>query len=166
MRIVVLCISALALAACSGERTPLRDLRSFDRSPEEFGVLPSQPLDVDGALALETLPEPTPGGANRTDLNPRDDAVVALGGNPARRAGSPDQSLIAAATRFGRDPDIRETLAREDEAYRDFNRLFTLSIIRQDNYSRIYEDQQLDPYAELRRFEARGVETPAAPPRE
>ncbi len=154
----------LALGACSSDRdVTLRDLRTFDRTPEEFGVLPSKPLDVENALALSALPEPTPGGVNRTDLTPQADAITALGGNPAAR-GRGDSALVAAASRAGIDPAIRETLAAEDLDLRKRKSRFTWSIVPRDNYAQAYANQRLDPYLWLQQYRARGVQTPSAPP--
>jgi hypothetical protein len=73
----------LALAGCSKDGTPeLMNLRSSTSGPDEFGILPPKPLAMPEDVAV--LPEPTPGGTNLTDQNPRADAIVALGGTPGR----------------------------------------------------------------------------------
>jgi hypothetical protein len=160
-------LAAFGLAACSAERdVTLRDLRTFDRSPEEFGVLPAAELDVEGALALAALPEPTPGGTNRTDLQPEADAIRALGGNPAATDRGGDGALLAAAGRFGTDPAIRETLAAEDLELRRRRSRFTWQIVPEDNYARAYSNQRLNPFFWVRRYREAGVRTPSAPPQQ
>lgn len=155
----------VSLAACAGGDRGLRDLRSNGGGPDEFRV---QPM---GALILPddtvNLPTPTPGAANRADPTPNADAVGVLGGNanalipngvPAR-----DGALVNAASRNGVDPAIRQTLATEDEAFR--NRQSRFGWLRgRDRYFQAYSRQALDAYAELTRFRNAGVATPSAPP--
>ncbi len=157
---------ALVLSAC-GRRddTPnLLNIRANTDGPDEFLVLPSQPLEMPETFA--ELPAPTPGGTNRTDRNPRSEAIAALGGNPAvlNRRGR-DGALVARTTRFGVDPQIRGRLAAADLEFRRDNdgrlleRLFNVNV-----YYRAYEGQSLDQHRELDRFRRAGVWTPSAPP--
>lgn len=155
------------LAACGDRDVGLRDLRSFDRSPEEFGVVPNRPLEFPETTAL---PPPTPGAANRTDLNPKADAVSALGGNPAATVAfgtaipAQDAAIVSTASRFGRDADIRAQLAREDLAFRQRKSLFTFSIVPRDDYAAAYRTQALDAYRWLEVYRRAGARTPTAPP--
>ena len=132
------------------------------RGPDEFSVLPTEPLEIPEDLS--SLPTPSPGGPNRTDPDPEADAIAALGGN-IDRAQSGSQSLMSHATRFGVEADIRETLAAEDLAFRERNdgrileRMFNVNV-----YHRAYAPLSLDQYAELDRLRRLGVRTPAAPP--
>ncbi len=152
------------LAACSGDRG-LRDLRSNGGGPDEFWVLPMQPLII--PTDAMTLPTPTPGGANRTDPTPNADAVAVLGGN--RNALIPngipasDGALVTAASRNGVDPTIRQTLAREDAAFRNGQTRFGF-LRGRNRYFTAYARQALDAYAELQRFRNAGIATPSAPP--
>jgi len=153
----------VALTACGEPRDPqLMNIRSQTRSPDEFAVLPVKPLELPEDMA--TLPEPTPGGQNRTDPTPEADAVAALGGNVAR-ARPGDSGLLSHATRFGAAPDIRQQLAAEDLEYRRRNdgrlleRWFNVNV-----YFKAYEPMSLDRYAELERWRRAGVRTVAAPP--
>ncbi len=170
MRAARLCLGFLAigvLAACGDRDIGLRDLRSFDRSPEEFGVVPNRPLELPETT---TLPPPTPGAANRTDLNPKADAVAALGGNPgatvARGTAIPaqDAGLVSNASRFGRDAGIRAQLAQEDLAFRQRKSLFTFSLVPRDEYDAAYRAQTLDAYRWLQVYRRAGARTPTAPP--
>lgn len=159
-----ICIAALlTLAACAGDRG-LRDLTTTSAGPDEFRVMPMNPLQ---APVDATLPTPTPGQANRADPTPTADAVAVLGGNPnaliPNGAPTSDGALINAAGRNGVDPAIRQTLASEDAAFR--NRQTRLGWLRgRDRYFRAYARQALDAYAELQRFRDAGIATPSVPP--
>jgi hypothetical protein len=167
-RAVIAIATMVTLAACGGDGKPqLMNLRSSGQGPDEFGIVPPRPLEMPENLA--ELPEPTPGGYNRTDRNPEAEAVAALGGNPSAAGGIPsgDAALYAHAARFGVDGAIRSTLAAEDlEWRRDHNgrpleRLFNVNV-----YYKAYRKQRLDQQAELARWRKLGVRTSSAPPRQ
>lgn len=163
---LILCIGVmLSLAACAGGDRGLRDLRASSGGPDEFRVLPVNPLIMPSDV--NNLPAPTPGGTNRTDPTPRADAVEVLGGNPNALIpnGVPagDSALVTAAGRGGVDPAIRQTLASEDAAFRTRQSRFGFFRGR-DRYFQAYARQALDAYAELQRFRNAGVATPSAPP--
>lgn len=157
--------AVLALSGCGSQGTPeLMNIRSKE-GPDEFGILPPKPLEMPQSLA--DLPEPTPGGANRTDPTPEADAIVALGGRPGAAGGIPaaDGALFAQAGRFGLDGAIRQTLAAEDLDWRRTNdgrlleRVFNVNV-----YYKAYAPMSLDQGAELAYWRSRGVRTPSAPP--
>ena len=81
-------LALVALTACGTRQdtadrdTGLRQLRNASGAPEEFSIVPVKPLQAPDSLT--ELPEPTPGGSNRTDQTPLKDAVAALGGSPSR----------------------------------------------------------------------------------
>lgn len=163
---VIAVATMVTLAACGGKGDPqLMNLRS-GQGPDEFAIVPPKPLEMPESLS--ELPEPTPGGFNRTDQNPEADAAVALGGKPSAAGGIPsgDAALYAHAARFGVDGGIRSTLASEDLQWRrDKNgrvleRLFNVNV-----YYKAYRKQRLDQQAELARWRALGVRTSSAPPR-
>ena len=111
-------IAVLGLGACADKG--LRALQHTGNGPDEFLVTPSKPLEAPKDYSF--LPAPTPGGANRVDQYPNQDAVAAVGGNPARldpNAPIPgsDAALVTAASRNGVDPNVRETLAETDAKY-------------------------------------------------
>ncbi|WP_254696825.1 DUF3035 domain-containing protein [Octadecabacter sp. SW4] len=168
MRAMIFATAAvLTLSACAGGDRGLRDLRSSSGGPDEFTVLPVGPLALPDSLS--TLPAPTPGGANLTDPNPGGDAIVALGGreSAARAGGIPaaDSALVARAGRYGTDPNIRATLAAEDQTLRNRRaRAGFLGLGGRDRYFQAYAAQALDAYSELTRFRNLGVATPTAPP--
>ena len=157
----------LTLAACgNGDKVPsLMNIRSATAGPDEFGIIPPKPLEMPEDIAA--LPEPTPGGPNRTDRDPQAEAVAALGGNLGQRDGvnTAHSGLYAYAARYGVTAGIRETLAAEDLEYRRQNdgrlleRLFNVNV-----YFKAYEAQSLDQQAELWRWRRAGVATPSAPP--
>lgn len=155
----------LLLAACGGQ-TGLHTLGSNDEGPDEFGVLPTAPLQMPADLSH--LPAPTPGAANLVDPNPNAAAIAALGGRPsaARAGGVPasDAALIGAASRFGVSAGIRATLAAEDRARRAGGGRIA-GLFGGDRYFALYARERLNAYAELERLRALGVATPTAPPR-
>jgi hypothetical protein len=152
----------IALVACGSGDPQLMNIRNTEAGPDEFAVLPTNPIVI--PQDLRSLPTPTPGGTNRTDPDPEADAIRALGGNP-ERATRQAGDLVTYAARFGVSPDIRSVLAGEDLEYRRQNngrlleRLFGTTV-----YFRAYRAQSLDRYAELERLRRAGVRTPAAPP--
>jgi Protein of unknown function (DUF3035) len=165
-RAIIAVATMITLAACGGKGDPqLMNLRSGP-GPDEFAIVPPKPLELPENLA--ELPDPTPGGFNRTDQNPEADAAIALGGNPSAAGGIPagDAALYAHAGRFGLDGGIRATLAAEDLEFRRDNngrvleRLFNVNV-----YYKAYRKQRLDQQAELARWRAVGVRNPSAPPR-
>ncbi len=165
----------VALAACGrlagDEKKPpqLMHIKSSTRSPDEFTVLPTKPLQMPEEVV--TLPEPTPGGANITDPTPAADAVAALGGNPKllERTGvaAGNGGLVSYAARLGTASGIRDVLADEDLEYRRkhdgrlLERLANVTV-----YYRAYRPMSLDQYAELERWRAAGARNVGAPPEE
>jgi len=161
---VVFGTGLMALAACSAGNPSLMNIRNDEAGPDEFSVLPTEPIEIPTDLA--SLPQPTPGGVNRVDPNPQGDAIAALGGNEdrARRAAG---DIVSYASRYGVSGDIRGVLAAEDREFRDRNqgrileRIFGVNV-----YYSAYRDVSLDQYSELERLRRAGVRTPSAPPQE
>jgi hypothetical protein len=147
---VAVLVLAGALAGCAGNRTPhLMNLRSGN-TPDEFAILPNKPLQM--PKDMSALPAPTPGGSNLADPTPAADAVAALGGKPSalHRQAIPagDSALVAAASRHGVAPDIRQVLAAADLKFR-----------------RNHNGKLLDRlFGHTVYWRARGVATPSAPP--
>jgi Protein of unknown function (DUF3035) len=164
-RAIIAFATMLTLAACGGDGTPnLMNLRS-GQGPDEFAIVPPEPLEMPESLT--ELPEPTPGASNRTDAQPLDDAVVALGGKPSSAGGIPagDSALYSHAARFGVEAGIRATLAGEDlEWRRDHKGRILERIFNVNVYYKAYLKYRLDQQAELQRWRALGVRTPSAPP--
>ena len=168
----MLLISVLALAACSGTPEGVTQLRSFKNSsdgPEEFAILPGKELQQPESYA--SLPTPTPGGGNRTDQTPNADAVAALGGSRATLAQqgvpSDEGQLVAHATRNGVQPDIRQTLAQEDQNFRERKQRFTkIRLFHVDRYYQAYGDESLNGRGTAWQWRTAGAETPTSPPAE
>lgn len=165
-RAIIAIATMVTLAACGDKGAPqLMNLRA-GQGPDEFAIVPPKALDMPENLS--DLPEPTPGGANRTDRNPEAEAIAALGGKVSAAGGIPsaDAALYAQAARFGVDGGIRATLASEDLEWRRDNngrileRLFNVNV-----YYKAYRKQRLDQQAELARWRALGLRTSSAPPR-
>ena len=159
----------LGLSACGGSDQPnLMNLRSSGNGPDEFAILPAKPLQM--PPDLKALPAPTPGGSNITDATPMGDAVAALGGNAgqlsAQGIGASDGGLVNYASRYGRDPGIRQRTAQEDVEWRSRNGRRVLEVLARSNvYYRAYEPMTLDSWTEQERWRPTGVLLPAAPPR-
>jgi hypothetical protein len=160
--IAIAAAAAATLAGCARQEPRLFNIRAQDRTPDEFAILPTRPLEQPPSYAA--LPPPTPGGVNRTDPQPEAEAIAALGGD-ARRGVAADGALVAAVTRYGSDGDIRGTLAAEDLAFRRardgrlLERLLNVNV-----YFRAYRPFALDQHRELERLRRAGLRTVAAPP--
>lgn len=157
-------LALLGLLSACGSDPDLLVLTKNEPGPDEFAIVPNRPLEQPRNLA--ELPPPTPGGTNRSDVDPFGDAVRALGGRPGgESAPVRGQALIAHTTRFGVAPGIRAQLAAEDRAFRERNRGRLLErLFSNTTYFGAYERQSLDQYGELDRLRAAGIRTPAAPP--
>lgn len=160
-------IAVFALTACGrSDRAPqLMNIRANTGGPDEFAILPPKALELPEDLAA--LPEPTPGGVNRTDRDPEAEAVAALGGEIRPASGIPagDGALVTAASRFGVKRDIRDVLATEDLAWRRANNgRFLERVLNVNVYYKAYADMSLDQHAELWRWRRAGARTPSAPP--
>lgn len=167
---LVAIIGMVGLASCAAvdRDKPLRDLRTGGVQPEEFAVLPNKPLVQ--PQSYSDLPPPTPGAGNRTDQTPKADAVAALGGNPdrlvARGNGVPasDTALINRASRYGRDPGVRQELAAADAKFRRTKSIFNWSVVPRDDYNAAYRRETLDAYRWLNLYRRAGAKTPTPPP--
>lgn len=161
----------LGLAACGNKDkdVQLRKIKHEGNGPDEFSIIPGKPLEAPESFAQ--LPAPTPGGANRTDQNPRGDGIAALGGNPGALVASGiatvDSALVNHTGRFGATPGIRQTLRQEDQqTRRRHGKVNILNIGPNDDYTNAYRRQWLDSYAEYERLRRNGVTVPSAPPPE
>lgn len=163
-RVAAVLTAVLLVSACSNkEEVPrLMRLTASGDGPDEFSILPTKPLQMPDDLSV--LPEPQRGGRNLVDQDPLADAVVALGGRPG--SGSGDAALVTAASRHGVDPNVRASLAEEDEAFRKKNSPRLLErLFGRSSYHRVYADQAGSPHDELERWRAAQAKTPSAPPK-
>ncbi|MEL6681209.1 MAG: DUF3035 domain-containing protein [Pseudomonadota bacterium] len=165
MRALTLSVLALTLvAACGNTDRPLRDLRAAGGGPDEFAVIPQEPLVLPGN---SSLPRPTPGGVNRADSTPNADAIRALGGAASAQVagGIPanDAALVSHASRYGTEPNIRAQLAAEDEQILNrARRSNILNPLGRDRYFPAYARQALDASAEQEWLRGLGIAVPAA----
>ncbi|WP_240789522.1 DUF3035 domain-containing protein [Pseudooceanicola onchidii] len=166
-------LTCTALSACGGlspdpdKEFALHKVRNTSNGPDEFTVLPTRPLETPPSFV--ELPQPTPGGANRTDMTPKADAVAALGGRREavedRGVGAADGALVTAAARRGIDPNIRADLAETDENFRYRRWLASrLRIFGSDEYYRAYDKQTLDRRETQELWRRAGAPTPSSPP--
>ncbi len=155
--------SLLFFSACNNITQPsLMNLQSQGTGPDEFLVLPTGPLTQ--PKNYSKLPLPTPGGKNRTDLNPGGDIITALGGD--KNLTSKDPKLVKYVSRFGGITDIRSVLASDDLQYRKENDgLFLERLLKVNIYFKAYKKYSLDQYAEVERLRKLGVKTVSVPPR-
>ncbi|MEL6838216.1 MAG: DUF3035 domain-containing protein [Pseudomonadota bacterium] len=164
MRAIILTVLGfVVVAACGNTDRPLRDLPAAGGGPDEFAVIPQEPLVIPDQLAL---PRPTPGGENRADPTPNADAIRVLGGAAsAQIAGgvpSSDAALVSHASRFGTQPNIRAQLAVEDEQIRNRARRSNIfNPLGRDRYFPAYARQALDARAERARLIDQGIAVPA-----
>ena len=162
---LVLAGAAFVLGACGEPQ--LRELRSPSDGPDEFRIVPNLPLQQPENYA--DLPEPTPGGANRSDQRPLADVAEALGGrasSPNAQVPASDAGLVAYASRSGVDPNIRADLNREDAAFRKRRGRFSnIKIFPEDRYDEVYRRQALNPFDVAEQFRRAGIAVPSAPPR-
>lgn len=159
MRSVVSILLFVSLCACGSRDTSLMQAaaNSSGNGPDEFGITINRALEDPESYA--SLPTPDPLGQNRAAIDPRNEAISAMGGRAVTGRGVARSSpLLSYASRFGYDPDIRETLATEDEEFRKRNRgkpverLFSVNV-----YFDSYQSQSLDPAAEYSRLQELGV---------
>ncbi|MBY5972434.1 DUF3035 domain-containing protein [Pseudooceanicola marinus] len=160
-------LTICALAGCSSGDGTLRYFSDSGGGPEEFNIVPSKELEQPEDYAA--LPAPTPGGSNRVDQQPLGDAVAVLGGRPSaledQGVSTADGALVTYASRAGVDPQIRPTLAAEDEEFRRRKAMFNnLRPFKLDQYYRAYEDQSIDPRNVAQYYVRRGVPVPSYPP--
>ena len=154
-----------ALAGCGSGN--LINTKHNQPGPDEFGILPTKPIEMPPSFS--SLPPPTPGLPNRTDIDPQAEAVAALGGNPARLQPSgtsaSDGALLRQTGRYGTDPNVRVALAAEDAEFRSRNRGRVLErLFNVTTYYDAYEDVELDQHRELERVRVAGVRNVGAPP--
>lgn len=164
--ILAFMLMTLALGGCANQG--LHDLRRNNNGPDEFLVLPKKPLQQPESYAA--LPAPTPGQSNRTDVYPLQEAVIAVGGTPESSLGpvpAGDAALVAAASRYGVAPNIRQVVAQEDAEFRRRkSRLTQYRIVPTDSYNEAYKRQALNQSATAEAWRRAGARTPTFPPQD
>ncbi|MDW4498392.1 DUF3035 domain-containing protein [Sulfitobacter sp. D35] len=157
-------LTSLVLGGCANKG--LHDLRRYGDGPDEFIVLPKKPLEQPQSYAQ--LPAPTPGQANRTDVYPVQDALAAVGGqaqSPLGPVPASDAALVAAASRHGVAPNIRQVVAEEDAEFRRRKaRLTQYRIVPTDSYNEAYRREALNQGDTAQAWRRAGARTPSYPP--
>ena len=153
----------LLITGCDSSSKPsLMNLRSKGNGPDEFAIVPAGRL-IQPKSYVE-LPLPTLGGKNRTDLNPREDIIVALGGD--KNLTSKDSNLVKYVSRYGGVEEIRSILANDDLQFRKANDgLFLERLLKVNIYFKAYKKYSLDQYLEVERLRKLGIKTVSAPPK-
>ncbi|QUJ78092.1 DUF3035 domain-containing protein [Sulfitobacter albidus] len=163
-KLALLIVLPLAVAGCAN--VGLRDLQSTSKGPDEFGIAPVAALQQPDSF--NSLPAPTPGGANRADRSALAEGAQAFGGrlgDPNGAIPASDGALVNHASRLGRAAGIREDLAQTDADFRRRKARFTqFRIVPVDRYNQAYRRQALDARAEQNRWRRAGARTPSAPP--
>jgi hypothetical protein len=157
-----LLVGGLAISGCAegGLGTALRSA-GIARTPDEFMVLPTRPLQM--PADLNTLPPPTPGRPNLVDYRPQAEAVAGLTGRTGP-PGTADGSALVARTGAG-SPGIRTQVAVDDAEWRRSHRGKLLPrLFSRDREALTYRAQTLDAPASFETMRARGVGVPAPPP--
>jgi Protein of unknown function (DUF3035) len=163
----------LVLAACStGSNDPerlsiLRTIGLSQPPPDEFLVVERHPLEM--PTDLRDLPPPNPEGRNLVDPRPRAEVTALLNGagltpdNPGNL--SPGEvAFLATASPTPPDPAIRDRLVKDDKDLQTGGRRYGFGTLFGVRTYDPYKNQLLDPFAEVVRLRAAGVQTPAAPP--
>lgn len=167
MRIAQVLVLGLSVGLLGCSNKPLHDIRNNSDGPDEFMVVPVNPLTA--PQDYDVLPAPTPGGKNLVDQNPIGDAVAALGGRPSALEpttgiAASDQALVASTSRYGVPPNTRESLAQEDAEFRRRqSRWSGFKLFPVDRYSQAYRRQKIEPFEVNEAFRRAGRETPTAP---
>lgn len=161
---LALVLMTMTVSACTNQG--LQQVSSSSRGPDEFVVEPKAELTMPDNFAA--LPTPTPGAANRTDVNATANMVVALGGRP-RDATAPvpssDGALVTSASRFGVPANIRQALAEEDAEFRSNQSRFTqFQLFPENLYNKVYRSQTLNPRATADAWRRAGARLPSYPP--
>ena len=165
MRLIACALLAVTvLAAC--ENKGLRQITPRGDGPDEFIIVPAKPLEAPESFTA--LPQPTPGGFNRGDQRPLEDSVAALGGqrtSPNAPIPGSEAALVNHTSRFGREANIRATLAAADADFRKRqSRLTQIRLFKEDTYNLAYRREALNPGRTADQFRRAGIPTPSAPP--
>jgi len=161
----IILIGLVVVAGCS--KRGLRDLQPGGPGPDEFMLLPNQPLTA--PKDYQVLPAPTPGGANLVDPHPKADAVVALGGKASALTPgdipASDGALVTQVSRYGVPANTRVALAETDAKFRKKQSVMTrIRLFPVDRYEQAYRREALNPFDKTNRFRRSGISTPSSRP--
>lgn len=156
---------AMLLVSCGDNDPNLLTLRNHGNGPDEFALVTLREIEMPSDFS--TLPAPTLGGSNLTDINPQEDVITALGGvvQLTNDTFGNDKSLEEAITRFGLIDNIKDELSLADKKFRKENKgLFLERLIDMNVYFRAYSSMTLDSKKEMDRLSELGVKILARPP--
>ena len=136
------------------------NIKHTGEGPDEFTVLPTRPLQTPESYSA--LPAPTPGArtlSTQSQGRRRRGAWRQSRRADRTAAAAADSGLVRHAGRYGAQPGIRQTLAREDaETRRKHGRVNILRLGPVDDYTDAYKRQWLDADSEEMRLRRAGVE--------
>tara|TARA_Y100000385_G_scaffold258577_1_gene286688 strand:+ start:200 stop:724 length:525 start_codon:yes stop_codon:yes gene_type:complete len=154
------------ITSCGPSDPNLFSLKNYGEGPDEFALVTLREIQMPESFS--TLPVPTLGGSNLTDVNPQEDVILALGGSLSAKNGNKhkdDKLFEDTASRFGLNENIREELLSEDREFRLKNRGLLFERLASMNvYFKAYSSMTLDSEEELVRLNKLGVKILANPP--
>ena len=156
---------AMLLVSCGGNDPNLLTLRNSGNGPDEFALVTLREIEMPSDFS--TLPAPTLGGPNLTDINPQEDVITALGGvlQVTDDNFRNDKFLEEAVSRFGLVDNIKDELSLADRKFRDENKGLLLErLVDMNVYYRAYSSMTLDSIKEMDRLTKLGVKILARPP--
>lgn len=159
MKLVMCSVILITVSACASKSTITPQAQG--NGPDEFSITPPKPLEA--PKDFSALPVPTLGGSNLSDATPKADAIVALGGRVPVSTGI-DGGIVTYASRYGVDQNIRSDLATSDTRFRKIKTAAPSWPWAKNKYERAYRRFALNPWDELERLQALGVQVPSAPP--
>ena len=154
------------ITSCGPSDPNLFSLKNYGEGPDEFALVTLREIQMPESFS--TLPVPTLGCSNLTDVNPQEDVILALGGSLSAKNGNKhkdDKLFEDTASRFGLNENIREELLSEDREFRLKNRGLLFERLASMNvYFKAYSSMTLDSEEELARLNKLGVKILANPP--
>lgn len=162
-------IALLALIGCDQVGNPIKVLTGKRASPDEFQVLPREPLQMPRDLSL---PVPQPGTPSPRAPQPKRAAQMALlgttAGPVAAQPSSGEQALLSAANTAAADPEIRATLESDQkkasEGPYEPPTIWELIGVSDGDYANVDPEIVLDPQTEAKRLRTKGAaSTPVDP---
>jgi len=166
-RIALFAALASVLGACTvgsnGESSFAQQIGLATPPPDEYAVVANRELQMPSSY---DLPPPTPGAPSLVEARPEQQARAALfaaSGSASSGPSAGEAALLAAAGASSAEPNIRQTVAQEQDEYVAENTRFGLSSFAGFKIPGPEEAEALDADEESRRLAAQGVLAPIAP---
>lgn len=163
-------VAPAALAVVLGACTVGSEGGSFSQQiglatppPDEYAVVANRELQIPSTYELRP---PSPGAPSLVEARPGEQARAALFAPAESGAAGPsagESALLAAAGATQTDPNIRQTVAAEQETYVAENTRFGLTSIAGYKIPGPEDEEALDADEEARRLAEEGVLSPIAP---